>query len=661
MYYFYIQEKIMDKLPFRQVHLDFHTSELMPDVGSRFSEENFKKALIDGHISSITLFSKCHHGWSYHPTKVNEMHPTLKTDLLGRQLALCEELGVRTQIYISAGLDERKAVKYPHFRNVTKNQNNTLLGAHWHGLCLNNEEYIVMLLSEVEEVMQRYNGHFDGVFVDICYPAPCVCPCCIESMLKLGLDPENDDDVNKHRKIVYHNYTQRLNAVVAKYNKDMPVFYNLGNIPRDDRSIVFSNNAHLELESLPTGGWGYDHFPMSAAYTRVLGREFLGMTGKFHKTWGEFGGYKHPNALIYETALSLANGAKCSIGDQLHPFGNFDEATYKLIGSAYAEVEKREKWCSDVTAVADIAIFSTYTDETMFTSTDIGANRMMLEGKYLYNVIDSQCDMSDYKLIIFPDIAVFDEKLSAKVNEYLDNGGKILLSGTGGLCKDGTFFRDFGVKYIGRSQIDASYLVPCYDMQPNGIAAYLMYERGHLIEVQDGVEVVANMQDSYFNRSFRRFCSHRNTPNDPESIMPGAVISGNVGYIAWNIFDEYRVHGAFHHKQIVCDMIDKMLGDSKTLTTDLGSNGVVTLMEQKNENRYVNHLLYAVTKLRGATEVIEDAPTTINTKVSIKLENKPKRVYLAPEERDIDFVYENGVLTYTVDKFTLHGMVIIDK
>jgi hypothetical protein len=22
-------------------------------------------------------------------------------------------------------------------------------------------------------------------------------------------------------------------------------------------------NSHLELESLPTGGWGYDHFPLS--------------------------------------------------------------------------------------------------------------------------------------------------------------------------------------------------------------------------------------------------------------------------------------------------------------------------------------------------------------------------------------------------------------
>ena len=34
-------------------------------------------------------------------------------------------------------------------------------------------------------------------------------------------------------------------------------------------------------------------------------------------------------------------------------------------------------------------------------------------------------------------------------------------------------------------------------------------------------------------------------------------------------------------------------------------------MEQKEENRYVNHLLYAVTKLRGHTEVIDEAAEII--------------------------------------------------
>ena len=55
----------------RQVHLDFHTSEFVP-VGDKFNKEQFQSALKAGHIDSITVFSKCHHGWSYHPTEAND-------------------------------------------------------------------------------------------------------------------------------------------------------------------------------------------------------------------------------------------------------------------------------------------------------------------------------------------------------------------------------------------------------------------------------------------------------------------------------------------------------------------------------------------------------------------------------------------------------------
>lgn len=490
--------------------------------------------------------------------------------------------------------------------------------------------------------------------------APCVCGSCIDTMLSLGLDPEDPADVEKHRRTVYKKFTGRITAAVAKYDPEMPVFFNRGTIPRNDRSAVYSNTKHLELESLPTGGWGYDHFPMSAAYARVLGREILGMTGKFHKSWGEFGGYKHPNALIYETALSLANGAKCSIGDQLHPLGKFDRATYELIGKAYEQVEKKELWCCDVTAVADIAVFTTYGINTSDYSPDTGANRMMLEGHYLYNIIDGECDFSDYKVIIFPDCVRFDKRLSEKVNAYLANGGKILLSGKSGLNENGDFFRDFGLKFCGENPMNNTFMLPNYDMRPNGRAAYLMYRHGYIIEKTGETETQAFMQNAYFNRSFRHFCSHSITPNNPESLMTGAVISENVGYIAWNVFDEYREHGAYHHKRLVCDMLDKLLGESKTLSTTLGSGGVVTLMKHKNKARYVNHLLYAVTKLRGAVEVIEDAPITVDTSVSLRISEKPRRVYLAPEKREIPFTYGNGILGYTVDRFVLHGMVIID-
>ncbi|WP_233568234.1 hypothetical protein [Cohnella faecalis] len=54
----------------------------------------------------------------------------------------------------------------------------------------------------------------------------------------------------------------------------------------------------------------------------------------------------------------LAQGAKCSIGDQLEPSGVLSVPMYKRIGEVYAEVEKKEPWCRNVTAVTDIGVFT---------------------------------------------------------------------------------------------------------------------------------------------------------------------------------------------------------------------------------------------------------------------------------------------------------------
>ncbi len=87
---------------FRQIHLDFHTSEKIDGIGSEFSKEQFQAALKLGHVNSITVFSKCHHGWAYHPSKANEMHPGLSFDLLGAEIEAAHEIGVKTPVYLSA-------------------------------------------------------------------------------------------------------------------------------------------------------------------------------------------------------------------------------------------------------------------------------------------------------------------------------------------------------------------------------------------------------------------------------------------------------------------------------------------------------------------------------------------------------------------------------
>ncbi len=651
---------------FRQVHLDFHTSEKIPGIGSEFNKEQFQKALIDGHVDSITIFSKCHHGWAYHPSTANRMHPNLKFDLLAAQLEACKEINVNAPVYLSAGLDEKEVLLHPEWLNVDPTKDTPALELtkpHYHLMCYNTP-YLDVLCAQVEEVMERY--HPCGIFLDISNVRMCGCASCVKSMLEKGMNPTNMADVKKHGELVYANYCRRIEQSVRKYDDKATIFHNAGHITHGRRDLA-GYDTHLELESLPTGGGGYDHFPTSTTYVRTLGVDFLGMTGKFHTTWGEFGGFKHPNALIYETGLSLACGAGCSIGDQLHPAGRMNEATYRLIGAAYAEVEKKEPWCRNAKNYADIAVLSCEavlgTGRNGFgTSSNVGASRILLEGKYLFDLIDEQTPFENYKLIILPDLILLCDKLTARLKAYIEKGGKVLMTGVSGLSMDEKeFMLDIGAKFAGYSEFKPDYLVPEFDTV-NGRAEYVMYSQGVKLTDVTG-EVIASRQAPYFNRQPFFFSSHQHTPNDVSAeLLPAAVVNGNVAYIGWKIFDDYATKGELIVKELALYAISRLLPEEeRRVTAKLPDRGVLTAAHQAGQNRDIVHLLFAHTSLRGKnTEVIEDAVPLYEVPVSLMAGRKPAKVYLAPTGEELPFDYEDGRVTFTVPKVTLHQMVCVE-
>jgi hypothetical protein len=96
-------EAYSQKLPgTRQIHLDFHTSEHIPDIGASFSKKQFQEALQTAHVNLINIFAKGHHSWSYYPTKVGMVHPNLDFDFLGAQIEACHEIGVECPIYFTS-------------------------------------------------------------------------------------------------------------------------------------------------------------------------------------------------------------------------------------------------------------------------------------------------------------------------------------------------------------------------------------------------------------------------------------------------------------------------------------------------------------------------------------------------------------------------------
>ena len=659
----------MHHLRFRQVHLDFHTSPDIPGIGEKFDRKEWQERLKKAHVDSITCFSACHHGWSYHPTKVGAMHPHLKFNLLREQMDAAKEIDVKVPVYVTAGFNYRISQLHPEWNEYShEGKGPEPLTGGFIKLCFNTP-YLDYLCSLIEETVELFPDA-NGIFLDIINQGQCCCNHCMKGMLESGLDPEKETDRIAFARKVLENYYVRTTAAARKFNPDMPVFHNSGH----DTEIL-KHFSHLELESLPTGGWGYDHYPMSAAYCRNLGLDFLGMTGKFHTTWGEFGGIKHPNALRYECAAMLANGSKCSVGDQLHPDGELDESTYELIGKAYAEVEQKEAWCDNVESLAEIAILASSAVNCKRESpSDVGAGRLLLEAHIPFDVIDSGMEFGRYKFLLLPDDIRLDDALKAKLELFAAQGGKLILSAGSGLAAGSDAFAlSLPFTDAGWSPYSPDYIEAAPGFAPEfAKTPFVMYLPSRRIKVRDA-ESLGKVFDPYFNRSFRHFCSHQHAPyrTEPSGFDAGAM-SGNVLYFAHPVFTIYRAFGMVYLQEFVLNAIRRFIGAERQVESNLPTTARVTLFEQPAEQRAVLHLLYANTVNRGGPgiaipnspfresrpiEVVEELLPLREVEVSVKLGRPVRSVRLVPQGTELPYREKEGRISFTVPELLCHQMV----
>ena len=108
----------MSHLPFRQIHLDFHTSGHIPGIASQFDVKEFADTLEKARVNSICCFSRCHHGLMYFDSKVHpeRVHPHLENkNLLPEQVAELHKRGIRANIYTTIQWDEFTSKAHPEW------------------------------------------------------------------------------------------------------------------------------------------------------------------------------------------------------------------------------------------------------------------------------------------------------------------------------------------------------------------------------------------------------------------------------------------------------------------------------------------------------------------------------------------------------------------
>ncbi len=667
---------------FRQIHLDFHTNGRIPGIGTRFDAKAFGKAFKDAYVDSVTVFSKCHHGYSYHPTEVGEMHPGLEFDLLRGQIDALHAEGINAPVYLTATWDELAAFRHPEWRAVSPEGGSPRMGtgpngAGWAFLDFSTP-YLDYLVAQTEEVMQRYPDG-DGIFMDIAFQLPSVSASAQQKMEALGLDWTNPGNVQTFHTRSVENFFERIDDAVHKHNPKMPLFFNSGHIRRGMWDHYARHYTHIEAESLPTAGWGYDHFPLSARYVDPKGMPLLGMTGKFHYHWGEVGGYKKPDALVYEVGAMMAQGARCSIGDHLHPTGSIDKSTMAIITPAYKWVAEREAWVAGSVNRAEIALMSAEAvakiglvgipgqSDHRFDGPDHGAIRVLLEGQFAFDVVDPDTDLTPYRLLILPDAIAVDAAMKVKIDVFVAGGGRVLLTGRSGIDETKGFLFDVGADWKGTSDMTGGdYLLPTADLRADGVNDPLfMYLPSERISVTSGQSLGA-VHEPYMDRTPRHFSGHVNAPSKHEASAYAAGSSkGGFTYLAHPIFSCYFRAGAVAMLEIAEKAIRLALGRPALVTTGLPRAGRVTVRRQEAEKRDIVHLLYATPALRGnldnkPIQPIQDLITLSDIAVEVAVDRSIQSVRTVPDRQPITFAQADGRVTFTVPSLRGHQMIEIN-
>jgi hypothetical protein len=658
-------------LRFRQVHLDFHTSPLIPDVGRDFDAEAFAQAVQEAHVDSITCFGKCHHGMSYYDTKAGIRHPSLTFDLLGAQIEACHKRDIRVPIYLTCVWDNYMAEQHPDWQQ--RKRDGELVGAKpgeagWKWICLNSP-YLDYQEEQTKELLDNYP--FDGVFYDIVFQANelagredqgCCCDYCLGAMRELNLNPEDNEDQRKHAQIIIDKFMSRLSGLVRSRQPEATIFYN-GRV-RQGMDHEAQWMTHAEIEALPTGGWGYAYFPFWVRYARHFGLPTMGMTGRFHRSWADFGGLKSPAALKYECGSMLANGSVCSIGDQLHPRGLLDRAVYEVIGEVYKDVEDEEPWCKHATPVTEIALVlvERANHKQVRNDSDEGAAKMLLELHHQFDILDGEADWSGYKVVVIADRGKPTPELTGRLKEYLRKGGKLLLSHEALLDPDANEFalaNEMGVSYVGPQASKPSF----FKLRPNfrhGIRDFEWVAMGGGSEVTPGplTDTMADVYASYFNRTPEHFTSHFYAPHKEATGAPAVTWFGNIVYIYGPFFQDYQKEGDTIYRRVVGNALNLLL-PQRLLSVDAPPTTEATVMKQGE--RHVVHLVNYQPNRRGShVEVIEEVVPVRDIRVSLRLSHQPSAAYTALDRQDLPLDYYEGVASVTIPIVREHAMVVFE-
>ena len=675
------------RAPRRELLFDFHTMPWIKDLGSRFDFEKIAAYWKECDVDTISFPFRCNQGFSYYPTEIGYVYPSLRYDLLGRLLETAHSIGVRMMIYTNMSVFVEGWMQHPEWRIRTPDHS-----VYDNCIC-SNSGATSHICAQIEEVLSLYD--VDGLFLDFGYDPPCLCDACLGKMTQEGIDWKNEP--GKHFDFARRSSIAKMDAMYASCRKVKPdILFFVNGIPFEEKVKYCT---HFEYECIPTSRWGYNSLALYSRYVRNFGKSVSNMTGRFHGGWGDFGGLRPEKSLEYDVFYGAANGMNTTIGDHFHPRGDLYEGVMKLVASTFRKLSAVDEWTLRAEPLADIAVIVPKNALDNTGGSLDGANgctRMLIELKCQFDVYSDAMELRrHYELIILPDDLRMTPALEKNIRSHLAHGGKIISSFCSGLNaslqnnskaplhlfeektgkgvqeipsvqigpEDRFVFPEWEVILRGILEYDPAFLCPGTMGKALGDVPATAVRRGLDLSLSGHSEAGVMYVKPYFNRMDRKERFFQYIPPDVPTDKPALVFGSQVAHFAFPVFGAYFESGRLPYKALVRECIERFLPDGLVKSPDAPSYVKMTVTEQKEKGRRILHILADYPEKRTPSiEVIEDDVEIHALQVSLRTDSlKVSRIYTAPERKDCPFSPVGGYVTFTLPPFAGHTIAVVEE
>jgi hypothetical protein len=696
-------------VPWRKVHIEYHTSRHMPKLAEHFNADEFGDRLLAAHVNGATVFAKDMYGYCYFPCKQGRMHPNLSFDLLGAQVAALRKRKIWVLAYYMLTWNPELAERHPEWlvvhkpgdksrpkpEEVSEQQKaftNTVkpdaprskdgtdtkparptaedkgYRAYLWQFCIAREEFLKGELDLIRKLVSDYE--LDGVWLDGGGSPPCYCEECLRQLRKKGLDPMDVGVQYAHKEELRQSFLKRIHEVIKKTRpgclvcpQNQGTFYGLAaRVPVVDCSsqeALFTDAAH----------YGYHYFPTVIRYARAFGIPFYGCTVCFKDFWADFGGLKSPAQMHTEIASYVSQGARCDIGDQVPPDGRLEPAIYHVIGQAYRHIERIEPYLEQAVPVTEAALLAS--GDAPCNEVNYGWVKLLTESRVQFDIVERATKWEErYALVVLPENFWVDQAMAKRLQAFIANGGAVIVAHTSGVLAgtEKSWLEEYGLVFAGMSPFTPAYMVPkakfTGDIPPY---PYALYEGAAQWRAKAPAETLAVLGEPRFQRSPEHYMSHQQTPFDHTTAYAAVARSGKVALVAFPLGQGYYNQGFWAYRLAFQKALAGVL-PAPLLQTDAHLTTELSLTHQSSDaGRRERHMVHIVnfSPMRRTPKHTDfhDDPiplTDVTVRVNLPLKAASARALYAGKDLPVRHTAVGGV-EFLVPRVDIHEVVCLEQ